>query len=79
MYHSRSGDPYERSFSPGGVHSHSHSTPKSKGPMKKSVVVSNSTADLYYDATNQTLGCGSVFPTSNTMLCYATGVYDSTP
>ena len=40
MYHGRSGDSYEGSFSPGGVHSHSHSTPKSKGPIKKSVVVS---------------------------------------
>ena len=40
MYHGRSGDSYEGSFSPGGVHSHSHSTPKSKGPIIKSVVVS---------------------------------------
>ena len=34
----------------------------------------HSTADLYYDATNQTVG--SVFPTTSTMLFYAAGVYE---
>ena len=33
----------------------------------------HSTADLYYDATNQTLG--SIFPTTSTMLYYAAVVY----
>ena len=33
----------------------------------------HSTADLYYDATTQTLG--GVTPATSTILCYETGVY----
>ena len=50
MYHGRSGDSYEGSFSPGGVPSHSHSTPKSKGPIKRSVVVSFHIASYVHHA-----------------------------
>ena len=47
MYHGHSGNSFEGSFPPGGAPSHSHSTPKSKGPIKRSVVVSKDINNVF--------------------------------